>query len=95
MFEFAKKIIAKSVGARGALRQNACLSGFSDGRYGRSGDAIMTHENNADILKKIRNLLDERLTKEQPVNVPKRPLPKPIRVWWQRSRRRVTYTMSH
>ena len=55
----------------------------------------MTHENNADILKKIRNLLDERLTKEQPVNVPKRPLPKPIRVWWQRSRRRVTYTMSH
>jgi hypothetical protein len=50
----------------------------------------MTHENDTDILKKIRKLLDEHLAKEQPVNVPKRPLPKPIRVWWPRSRRRVT-----
>jgi len=50
----------------------------------------MPRESDTDILKKIRELLDERPTEEQPVKVPARPLPKPVRVWRRRSLRRVT-----
>jgi hypothetical protein len=51
----------------------------------------MTHETDKDILKKIRKLLDEHLSKEKPVEVLTRPLPKPVKVWRRRSLRRVTY----
>jgi hypothetical protein len=50
----------------------------------------MPRESDKDILKKIRKLLDEHPAKEQPVEVPKPPLAKPIGVWQRRSRRRVT-----
>jgi hypothetical protein len=50
----------------------------------------MPHESDCDLLKKIRKLLDEHAAKERPVEVPMRPLPKPVRVWRPRSRRRVT-----
>jgi len=50
----------------------------------------MPRESDNDILKKIRKLLDEHPAKEKPVEVPIRPLPKPVRVWRRRSRRRVS-----
>jgi hypothetical protein len=50
----------------------------------------MPSESDTDILKKIRKLLDEQTTKEQSVEVATRPLPKPVRVWRRRSRRRVS-----
>jgi hypothetical protein len=50
----------------------------------------MPRESDTDILKKIRKLLDEHPAEEQPVKVPTRPLPKPVRVWRRRSLRRVT-----
>jgi hypothetical protein len=37
----------------------------------------MTHENDGELLKKIRKLLDEHVAKEKPVEVPILPLPKP------------------
>jgi hypothetical protein len=90
LFEFVK-ITAKSVGASRCVATKRGSVSFSDGRYGRSGDTTMTDESDTDILKKISKLLDEHLAKQQPVRVPTRLLPKPIRVWRRRrSLRRVT-----